>query len=40
MKTIVDSGFYQVLGTDRFNDYDKTFGKRFEEYRKNGVNTH
>lgn len=34
MRTIVDSGFYQILGTDRFDDCNKTFGKRFEEYRK------
>lgn len=34
MRTIVNSGFYQILGTDRFKDYDETFGKRFEEYRK------
>ncbi len=34
MRTIVNSGVYQILGTDRFDDYDRTFGKRFEEYRK------
>lgn len=34
MKTIVNAGFYQVLGTDKFDNCDKTFGKKYEEYRK------
>jgi MoaA/NifB/PqqE/SkfB family radical SAM enzyme len=33
-KTIVDSGFYQVLGTDKFEDCNKTFRKEYKEYRK------
>lgn len=34
MKTIVNAGFYQVLGTDRFDNCDKRFGKKYEEYRR------
>lgn len=34
MKTIVNAGFYQLIGTDRFDNCDKTFRKKYEEYRK------
>ncbi|MDI6806454.1 MAG: radical SAM protein [Candidatus Aenigmarchaeota archaeon] len=33
-KTIVDSGHYQILGRDRFEDCDKTFSIEYKEYRK------
>lgn len=37
MKTVVNSGHYQILGTDRFKDCNKTFGKRYEKYRRKWI---
>lgn len=34
MKTIVNAGFYEIVGTDRFENADDTFGSEFKEYRK------
>lgn len=33
-KTKVNSGHYQFLGTDKFEDGEKSFGKEYFEYRK------
>ena len=34
INTIINSGHYQILGTDRFEDCDKTFDKGYKEYRR------
>ncbi len=34
MRTIVNAGFYEILGTDRFENTDETFSPEFREYRK------
>lgn len=34
MKTVVNAGFYEILGTDKFENVDNTFSPEFKEYRK------
>ncbi len=33
-KVIVNSGFYEILGTDRYRNSDEIFGEKYKEYRK------
>jgi MoaA/NifB/PqqE/SkfB family radical SAM enzyme len=34
-KTVVNAGFYEILGTDRFANADETFSPEYRQYRKN-----